>query len=151
MNGKPSTLTVFLAHPLAVVPQYATDFSSGLDLVSVEEVTIEPGKRAMISTGLKVEIPRGCEGQVRPRSGLSVKHGITVLNTPGTVDSDYRGEIKVILLNTSSEQFRVETGMRIAQLVIAPIAKVNVISVNNEEQLTSTGRGVGGFGSTGTK
>lgn len=142
-------IKVFLSDPKAEIPQYASEHASGLDLKSTIEAVIHPGERTMVPTGLKMEIPHGFEGQVRPRSGLAVKHGITVLNTPGTVDSDYRGEIKVILFNTSKEAFHVEPGMRIAQLVIAPIARVRMERVLSEIGLNSTERGINGFGSTG--
>lgn len=143
-------LKVFLADALAEMPQYATEHSSGMDLKSVQSVVLGARQRVLVPTGLRMRIPHGYEGQVRPRSGLALKHGITVLNTPGTVDSDYTGEIKVVLYNTTSEAFKVEPGMRIAQLVIAPVARVEVVQVEDEDDLGNTARGSGGFGHTGT-
>lgn len=133
-------------HPAAVLPSYAHEGDAGMDLSSVEEVTIPPRGRALVATGLAIELPLGTEAQVRPRSGLAAKHGITVLNAPGTIDAGYRGEIKVILLNTDATEFRVEPGMRIAQLVVAPVAQVQVAWT---EQLGESDRGTGGFGSSG--
>ncbi|MCE1166658.1 MAG: dUTP diphosphatase [Sphingobacteriia bacterium] len=132
-------------HPL---PNYETEYSAGMDLrASIDEpVVIEPFKRVIIPTGLFVELPVGYEGQVRPRSGLALKHGITVLNSPGTIDADYRGEIKVILVNLSDQPFVVNDGERIAQLVVSAHSRVSWIET---DQLTSSDRGVGGFGSTG--
>jgi dUTP pyrophosphatase len=130
----------------AVAPTYATIGSSGMDLCATNTVDIEPNGRQMVGTGIAVEIPRDFEGQIRPRSGLAAKHGVTVLNTPGTIDSDYRGEIKVILINLGATPFRVNVGDRIAQLVIAPIVKASMQEVPD---LTDTTRGQGGFGSTG--
>jgi dUTP pyrophosphatase len=129
-----------------LLPKYQTQGSSGCDLRSSIDAVIPAGKRQMVPTGLKVEIPVGFEGQVRPRSGLAAKHGITVLNTPGTVDCDYRGEIKVILLNTSDEDFIIKKGDRIAQLVFSQVFRA---IFKKEEALTSTERAEGGFGSTG--
>ncbi len=132
------------------LPSYATPLSSGLDLRAAIEkpITVKPLERVLIPTGLVLEIPEGYEGQVRPRSGLALKKGLTVLNAPGTIDADYRGEVKVILINLGSEEVVIEPGERIAQLVIAPVQKVEVIEV---QELTPTERGEGGFGSTGTK
>ena len=132
------------------LPSYATPHSSGLDLrAAIEEpITVKPLERVLIPTGLILEIPEGYEGQVRPRSGLALKKGLTVLNAPGTIDADYRGEVKVILINLGKEEVVIEPGERIAQLVIAPVQRVEVIEV---EELTPTERGEGGFGSTGTK
>jgi dUTP pyrophosphatase len=132
-------------HPL---PQYATPLSAGMDIrASLDEpVKLMPGERALIPTGIFLELPGGWEAQVRPRSGLAFKHGITVLNAPGTIDADYRGEIGVILINLGSEPFEVRDGERIAQLVFAPCS----MAVWTEaDQLTDTSRGTGGFGSTG--
>lgn len=129
-----------------LLPKYQTQGSSGCDLRSSIDASIPPGKRAMVPTGLKLEIPVGFEAQVRPRSGLAAKHGITVLNTPGTVDSDYRGEVKVILLNTSDEEFIIKKGDRIAQLVFSQVYRA---IFKKEEELSSTERAAGGFGSTG--
>ena len=111
-------------------------------------LTLTPGKRALVPTGLVFEIPHGYEGQIRPRSGLAFKHGITCLNTPGTVDSDYRGEVKVLLANLGDEPFVIERGMRIAQMVIAPVTQV---AVREATEASETARGAGGFGSTGVR
>jgi dUTP pyrophosphatase len=129
------------------VPKYQTDGAVGLDLQANENSTIWPRERALISTGLSVEIPEGYEGQVRPRSGIAVKHGVTVLNSPGTIDSDYRGELKVCLINHGSSAYQIKIGDRIAQLVICPVAKPAILQIN---ELSGTERGTGGFGSTGT-
>lgn len=131
-------------------PAYATKLSAGMDLKADTNapLVLEPLQRTLIPTGLFISLPAGYEAQIRPRSGLAAKHGITVLNTPGTIDADYRGEIKVILVNLSSEQFTVEPGERIAQMVIARHEHVQWEEV---EQLDDTERGAGGFGSTGTK
>lgn len=127
---------------------YQTDGSAGFDFYAAleETITIEPGKREMVPTGLAFAIPAGLELQVRPRSGLAAKHGVTVVNSPGTVDSDYRGEVKIILVNLGDSPFTVERGMRIAQGIIAPYVKGNFKVVKS---LTSTQRGDGGFGHTG--
>lgn len=130
----------------ATTPAYATLGASGADLHASCDAVIQPGKQALISTGIVLSIPPNVEAQVRPRSGLAAKHGITVLNTPGTIDSDYRGEVKVILFNQGSEPFHVEKGMRIAQLVFAPVYKATFIPVDSIDE---TKRGAGGFGSTG--
>ena len=132
----------------AVIPEYATLLSAGADLHAVldEPVTIKPLERKLIKTGLAIALPTGLEAQVRPRSGLALKKGVTVLNTPGTIDADYRGEIGVILINLSSEDFIVNHGERIAQMVIA---KHERAQFNDVPELTSTTRGTGGFGSTG--
>lgn len=131
------------------LPTYATEQSAGMDLTAaVEEAfVLEPGDRTLIPTGLSIALPVGYEAQVRPRSGLALKHGVTVINSPGTVDADYRGEIKVILGNLGSESFTIERGMRIAQMVIAKHEQVEWSVV---ESLDETDRGEGGFGSTGT-
>jgi len=128
------------------VPSYATDGAAGLDVVAAEELTLAPGERHAVATGFAIAIPPGYEVQVRPRSGLALKHGITCLNTPGTIDEDYRGEVKVILANLGSEPFAVKRGQRIAQLVPAPVLKASFREVT---QLGETTRGIGGFGSTG--
>ena len=130
------------------LPQYATALSAGMDLKAdlEEPVTLGPLGRAMIPTGLFIELPEGFEAQIRPRSGLAAKHGITVLNTPGTIDADYRGEIKVILVNLSDEPFTVNPGERIAQMVVARHEKVEW---DEAARLGETERGEGGFGSTG--
>ena len=131
-------------------PSYMTPGSSGLDLrASIEEpMTLEPFERKLISTGLKLAIPQGYEGQVRPRSGLALKHGITTLNSPGTIDSDYRGEVKVLLVNLGSAPVVINSGDRIAQLVIAPVVQAELEEV---DELDDTSRGDGGFGHTGVK
>ena len=132
------------------LPTYATEQSAGMDLTAAvdEAFTLEPGQRSLIPTGLSIALPVGFEAQIRPRSGLALKNGITVLNTPGTVDADYRGEIKVILANLGTESFTIERGMRIAQMVIA---KHETVSWSVVEELETTDRGDGGFGSTGVK
>ena len=134
------------------LPQYQSTLAAGLDLLAAvpadAPVEIAPASRAMIPTGIAISLPPGSEGQVRPRSGLAARHGITVLNSPGTVDADYRGEIQVILVNLGAESFRVERGMRIAQLVIAPVRQAKLIE---SASLEPTKRASGGMGSTGTK
>ncbi len=129
------------------LPSYATLHSSGLDLIAAIEspIVLRPMERALIPTGIAVEIPPGFEAQIRPRSGLAIKHGITVLNTPGTIDADYRGEIKVILINLGNADFVINRGDRIAQMVICPVIKVELEEV---EELSPTERAEGGFGST---
>jgi len=131
------------------LPKYETDGSSGMDLAANNEtkIEIEPGKSAIIPTGLAVSIPKNFEIQIRPRSGLAAKNKISVLNTPGTIDADYRGEIKVILINLSDNVFVVAKGLRIAQMVLCPVVRATLKEV---ETLTETKRGSGGFGSTGT-
>ena len=128
------------------LPGYASGGAAGLDVFAAESLTLEPGARHAVATGFAIAIPEGYEVQVRPRSGLALKHGITCLNTPGTIDSDYRGEVKVILANLGSEPFAVVRGERIAQLVPAPVTHASFREV---ETLDDTGRGAGGFGSTG--
>jgi dUTP pyrophosphatase len=128
------------------LPGYASDGAAGLDVVAAESLTLEPGGRHAVATGFALAIPEGYEVQVRPRSGLALKHGITCLNTPGTIDSDYRGEVKVILANLGDDPFPVVRGERIAQLVPAPVLRAAFQEV---ETLDDTGRGAGGFGSTG--
>ena len=132
--------------PQARIPVQARPGDAGLDLQAAEGLTLAPGARALVKTGLAVEIPPGMEGQVRPRSGLALKYGVTLLNTPGTIDAGYRGEIGVILINHGREPFVVEPGMRIAQIVFAAVAPVQVIEA---ETLGESARGSGGFGSTG--
>jgi dUTP pyrophosphatase len=131
------------------LPSYATEHAAGLDLMAAvaEPITIAQGARAMVPTGIAIALPIGFEAQVRPRSGLAAKHGVTVLNSPGTIDADYRGEIKVILINLGESPYLVEPKSRIAQLVIAPITQ---ISWKIADSLPETARGEGGFGSTGT-
>jgi len=130
----------------AQIPAYQTKEAAGFDLHSIEDTIINPGERKLIGTGLAFEIERGYEVQIRPRSGLAFKHGITVLNSPGTIDSDYRGEIKVLLINLGSEPFEIKCGERIAQAVVAPVIQAEIEEVEN---LSDTERGSGGFGSTG--
>jgi len=137
-------------HPDAQIPQYQTPGSAGFDFVSVERVELKPGEWRGIATGLAIELPEGYELQVRPRSGLALKKGVSVLNSPGTIDSDYRGEIKVILINFGQTPVILEKGERIAQGVIAPVVQAQFGEVEVEE-LTPTQRGSGGFGSTGIK
>lgn len=132
--------------PSAIIPTYAHPGDAGMDLSATETLDLEPGVYAMVATGLAIELPRGTEAQVRPRSGLAAKHGVTVLNAPGTIDEGYRGEIKVILINHGKEPFHIEPGMRIAQLVIA---QVLTVEVKEAEKMTETARNEGGFGSTG--
>src|SRR4051794_22011629 len=127
-------------------PSYATGGAAGLDVVAAEDVTLAPGQRHAVATGFSIAIPEGYEVQVRPRSGLALKHGITCLNTPGTIDHDYRGEVKVILANLGSEPVEVRRGERIAQLVPAPVLRAEFVEVS---ELSQTSRGQGGFGSTG--
>ena len=129
-------------HEDAIIPHYQTIGSAGLDLHSIEAAVLEPGKWALISTGLTITLPKDTEGQIRPRSGLAAKHGITVLNAPGTIDEDYRGEIKVILYNASDSTFSVEKNDRIAQLVICPVYKLHGYTLDNTREDK-------GFGSTG--
>ncbi|MEL7189790.1 MAG: dUTP diphosphatase [Pseudomonadota bacterium] len=128
------------------LPSYATAGAAGMDVVSAEDVTLAPGQRFAVPTGFAVAIPFGYEIQVRPRSGLAFKHGITVPNTPGTIDSDYRGELRVLLINHGLSDFKVERGDRIAQLVLAP---VTIAQWDEVDELDDTERGAGGFGSTG--
>lgn len=128
------------------LPAYATSGAAGMDVVSAEDVTLAPAARHAVATGLALAIPEGYEIQVRPRSGLALKHGITVPNTPGTIDSDYRGELKVILVNHGAEPFVIQRGDRVAQLVLAPVVQA---AWDEVEELDATERGAGGFGSTG--
>ena len=130
----------------AILPSYAHPGDAGMDLCADETRTLLPGERAAVSTGLRIALPAGTEGQVRPRSGLSIKHGITVINAPGTIDEGYRGEVKVLLVNLGHEPFEITPGMRIAQLVIAPVLRVAITEAAVSD---STARGTGGFGSTG--
>jgi len=131
------------------LPEYATADSAGMDLLAAVDAdkTLAPGKRMLVPTGLAIALPRGYEAQVRPRSGLALKNGITVLNSPGTVDADYRGEVGVILANLGDEPFVITRGMRIAQMVVAPVTRLGWAEV---AELPESGRGAGGFGSTGT-
>ncbi len=140
-------LEVKKLHPDAQVPAYQSAGAAGADFVSVEALTIEPGTRAVVSTGLAFAIPQGYEVQVRARSGLAFKHGIMVVNAPGTIDSDYRGEIRIILHNLGTEAFEIKVGDRIAQMVLAEHARAAFVLC---DKLSDTERGAGGFGSTGT-
>lgn len=128
------------------LPHYATEHAAGMDIVSAEDLILHPAERRAVATGFAIEIPHGHEVQVRPRSGLALKHGITCLNTPGTIDSDYRGEVKIILANLGDVPFEVKRGERIAQLVPAPVLRAHFSEVH---ELEETVRGSGGFGSTG--
>ena len=140
------TVKVLRTDPAAQLPVYAHPGDAGMDVRSIEEVTLSPGARALIHTGLVLMLPPNAEAQVRPRSGLALKHGITVLNTPGTIDAGYRGEVGVILINLGTEPFVVEKGMKIAQIVVSPVAQAEVVEVTSVDE---TDRGAGGFGSTG--
>jgi dUTP pyrophosphatase len=128
------------------LPAYATAASAGLDLRADTDVTLRPGERALVPTGLAIAIPPGHEGQVRPRSGLALRNGVTCLNTPGTIDSDYRGEVCVILVNLGQQNVDLARGERIAQLVVAPVSRADLVQV---DELAATARGAGGFGHTG--
>lgn len=130
------------------LPAYQSVLAAGLDLLAAVDgtITLAPGARALVPTGLAMALPAGFEAQVRPRSGLAAKHGVTVLNTPGTIDADYRGEVKVILINLGDDPFEISRGDRIAQMVIAPVLQADIVEV---EVLSETERGSGGFGSTG--
>ncbi|HEX9289794.1 MAG TPA: dUTP diphosphatase [Anaeromyxobacteraceae bacterium] len=132
--------------PPLELPSYHSDGAAGLDLRADEACTLAPGERRLVPTGLALELPPGHEGQVRPRSGLAAKHGIGMVNAPGTIDQDYRGEVGVILVNHGREPFEVRRGERIAQLVVAPVTRVEIVLV---DELADTTRGQGGFGSTG--
>lgn len=131
--------------PHARLPEYKSEGASGLDLYAAQALTLAPGEYGAISTGIAIELPKGFEAQIRPRSGLALKYGVGVLNSPGTIDSDYRGEIKIILFNLGSHRFKVRRGMRIAQLVLTRVTKVKVV----ECELSPTTRQAKGFGSTG--
>ena len=135
------------------LPAYASEYSAGMDLRAdlTESVVLQPFERKLIPTGLFIELPADCEAQIRPRSGLALKHGVTVLNSPGTIDADYRGEIRVILINLSQESFEIQPGERIAQMVIARFQQVKLVEVNALEELSDTERGTGGFGHSGRK
>ena len=134
------------------LPAYQSEGAAGLDLMAAylehQKTILEPGARELVPTGLQLQIPQGYEGQVRPRSGLALKHGVTVLNAPGTIDADYRGEVCVLLINHGSEPFEITRGLRIAQLIIAP---VTLARLNLTDSLETTQRGTGGFGSTGVQ
>jgi len=149
---KPALTLIRLPHGDGLaLPGYETAEAAGMDLRAAvawdAPLTLRPGERALVPTGFVFEIPSGHEGQVRPRSGLAFKHGVTCLNTPGTIDADYRGEVQVLLINHGTEPFEITRGMRIAQMVIAPVTQV---AVGEGELASQTARGAGGFGSTGT-
>ncbi len=146
-----SVMRVAGSDPNVALPAYETDGAAGADVranIPDGAILLRPGSRALIPTGLRFEIPQGFEVQVRPRSGLALKHGVTLVNSPGTIDSDYRGEVGVILLNTGAESFEVTHGMRLAQLVVAP---VTLAAFSLQADLSETARGAGGFGSTGAR
>ena len=147
-----STCKIYNASTNAL-PAYESAMAAGMDLRAnlTEPVILNPGQRQLIPTGLFIELPEDCEAQIRPRSGLAMKHGITVLNSPGTIDPDYRGEIKVLLVNLSDEPFEIQHGERIAQMVIARFQQVELQEVKTVEELSSTERGDGGFGHSGRK
>ena len=134
--------------PAAILPSYAHPGDAGMDIRSVEDLTIAPGDRALVHTGLVMVLPPGYEAQVRPRSGLALKNGITVLNSPGTIDEGYRGEVGVILANFGKEPFKVEKGSKIAQVVVAPCTRAEIVATDD---IDDTERGTGGFGSTGAR
>ncbi|MEB3226026.1 MAG: dUTP diphosphatase [Synechococcus sp.] len=140
-------LRLLKLHPDAIIPQYQHGGDSGMDLHAIAPVAIAPHKTALIRTGLAAEIPLGTELQIRPRSGLALKQSVTVLNSPGTIDANYRGEIGVILINHSDRPFQVEVGMRIAQMVMVPVMRPEITVV---DKISETTRGTGGFGSTGS-
>jgi dUTP pyrophosphatase len=135
-------------HEKAIIPKYAHEGDAGLDLYAVKELILQPGERGLVHTGIQIELPKNTEAQIRPRSGLALKNGITTLNSPGTIDEGYRGEIGVILINHSNEIFKVEEGMKIAQMVIKPVFKVNIIETS---ELSESERNEKGFGSSGTR
>jgi dUTP pyrophosphatase len=150
-DTRPTLNLLRLTHGEGIeLPAYETKGAAGMDLrAAVDDgapMVLAPGKRALVPTGLIFEIPEGFEGQIRPRSGLAFKNGITCLNTPGTIDSDYRGEVKVLLINLGEEPFEISRGMRIAQMVIAPVTQARVAEIT---EASTTARGAGGFGSTG--
>ena len=144
-------LRVYKMRADAVVPRYETSGAAGMDLAAclTTSITLEPGGTARVPTGLQIALPPGHEGQVRPRSGLAARHGVTVLNAPGTIDEDYRGEVQVLLINHGPESFTISHGERIAQLIVAPVTQVEIETINDEATLGGTERGEGGFGSTG--
>jgi dUTP pyrophosphatase len=146
-----ATLRVYRMRADAVVPRYKTSGAAGVDLAAclATPLTIPPGGVARVPTGLQIALPAGHEGQVRPRSGLAARHAVTVLNAPGTIDEDYRGEVQVLLINHGSEAFTIESGDRIAQLIVTPVTQAEIEVVEDEAALGDTERGDGGFGSTG--
>ncbi len=147
----PATLCILRLRDDASVPRYATEGAAGLDLAAALDapLVIAPGAYARVPTGIAIALPAGHEGQVRPRSGLAAKHGVTVLNAPGTIDEDYRGELQVILVNHGTSAFEIRHGDRIAQLVVARVERVAITEVASQEAFGETDRGSGGFGSTG--
>ena len=140
------TLRFRRIHPDAALPSYAHEGDAGMDVRSVEELELAPGARALVHTGLVMMLPPGWEAQVRPRSGLALKHGVTVLNAPGTIDAGYRGEVGVILVNFGDRPFKVSKGDKVAQVVVAPVTRAEIVETS---ELDETERGAGGFGSTG--
>ncbi len=140
------TLSIRRIDPAAQLPTYAHPGDAGMDVRSIETVTLRPGDRALVRTGLVFQLPPDAEAQVRPRSGLALKHGVTVLNAPGTIDAGYRGEVGVILVNLGAEPFTVEKGMKVAQVVVAPVVRAGIVEVAETD---TTERGADGFGSTG--
>jgi dUTP pyrophosphatase len=146
-----ATLRVYKMRANAIIPRYETRGAAGMDLAACldEPVVISPGGTARVPTGLKIALPAGHEGQVRPRSGLAARHYVTVLNAPGTIDEDYRGEVQVLLINHGSAAFKIESGDRIAQLIVAQVNRVDIEVVHDDIGLGGTERGPGGFGSTG--
>lgn len=140
------TLAIRRIDPAALLPTYAHPGDSGMDVRSIETVTLRPGDRALVRTGLVFQLPPDAEAQVRPRSGLALRHGVTVLNAPGTIDAGYRGEVGVILVNLGAEPFTVEKGMKVAQVVVASVVRAEVVEVAETD---TTERGADGFGSTG--
>jgi dUTP pyrophosphatase len=150
-TAAPALKVAILRPGLAMLPSRATDGAAAVDLHAALEmpVTLRPGDRAAIPTGVAIALPPGHEGQVRPRSGLAAQHGVTVLNAPGTIDEDYRGEVVVFLVNLGATAYTVEPGDRIAQLVVAPVTRVRVVEVESAGALGTTSRGAAGFGSTG--
>jgi dUTP pyrophosphatase len=150
MSGPVEVAVTRLPHGAGLeLPSYETDDAAGMDLRAAvtDDVVLAPGDRALIPTGLAIALPSGYEAQVRPRSGLALRNGISLVNTPGTIDADYRGEVGVIVINHGTEAFPVDRGMRVAQMVIAPVTQATWLEIDN---LSDTARGAGGFGSTGT-
>jgi dUTP pyrophosphatase len=145
-------LRVYKMRADAMIPRYETDGAAGLDLAACLDspLVLAPGQSVRVPTGVRIALPSGHEGQVRPRSGLAARHGVTVLNAPGTIDEDYRGEVQVLLINHGSADFTIESGDRIAQLIVAPVSRIEIEAVNEEAALGGTERGDGGFGSTGS-
>lgn len=139
-------LSILKSDPSAQLPTYAHPGDAGMDVRSIEELTLEPGARALVHTGLVFQLPPDAEAQVRPRSGLALKHGVTVLNSPGTIDAGYRGEVGVILVNLGQRPFKIEKGMKIAQVVVSRVEQAEIVDVQETDE---TDRGSGGFGSTG--